>query len=183
VIIGFFGSHGTGKTTTADIVSEKTGCTALTSKSRDVGEVMPINREASHLSQLLITTARGNQAMHYSGTPGLHVADRTPLDSLAYTQYQIDNIWPETHDIYINESKNLVRNTMWRYTALFYFPVTFHPEEDGTRDGDVNYQDAIDYYIRDFADELGFFYHTVPNGTAEERADRIIELLGSIVMV
>lgn len=183
MIIGFFGSHGTGKTTTADLIADKMGCTQLTSKSREVGEFLPINTEATHLSQLLITAGRANQAMHYSGTPGVYVADRTPLDSLAYTAYQADNVWTDTPDIYLNESKNLVKNTMWRYTALFYFPVTFPPEDDGVRYSDVNYQDSIDYYIRSLADELGFFYQTVPDGTAEERAAAICKLLGSIFMV
>jgi hypothetical protein len=183
MIIGFFGSHGTGKTTTAEIIAQKTGCNILTSKSRDVGEFWPINREATHVSQLLITAARANQALHFSRAPGLWLADRTPLDSLAYSTYQSDNVWGNTPDIYLNESYNLVKNTMRNYTALFYFPVMFNPEEDGIRDGDINYQDAIDYYIRDFADTLGIYYQTVPDGTAEERADAIIKLLGGIVMV
>lgn len=183
MIIGFFGSHGTGKTTTAEIIAEKTGCNLLLSKSREVGDFWPINREATETSQLLITAARANQALHYSRAPGLFLADRTPLDSLAYSTYQSDNVWVDTPDIYMNESFNLVKNTMRNYTALIYFPVLFDPKEDGVRDGDINYQDAIDYYIRDFADQLGIYYQTAPDGTAEERADAIIRLMPGLFMV
>ena len=183
MIIGFFGSHGTGKTTTAELVAKKVGGTLLASKARQVGESYPINREASPLSQFLITAGRANQALTFSRDPGWWIADRTPLDSLAYTTYQADNVWQETPEIYLEESLRLVENTMRYYTALVYFPPTFAPEEDGVREGSLNYQQDVDDYIKIYAGMLGLTYSKAIDGTAEERADEIIRLNSSLFMV
>jgi len=174
MLIGFIGSHGTGKTTTAKVVASLMDGKPLLSSSREVNASgLPINKEATRLTQLMITVARANQAHTYGSRPGLWVADRTPFDSVAYTRYQMDNVWD--HDaaldmIYWNYSMDLALGSLKEYDRLFYFPPLPVLEDDGVRLGDRDYQMIIDDRLRSLLRQIGVGEINVPDGTVLERA-------------
>jgi AAA domain len=175
MLIGFIGSHGTGKTTTAKEYAAMAGSTALLSSSREVhGAGLPINKEATRLTQLMITVARANQAHTYGGLPGGdYVADRTPLDSYAYTHYQIDNVWkpdPELDSLYIRQTHSLVTAAMEQYDHLFFFPVYWSAKGDDARIEDDVYQAVISDRIISLLNLGAWRYTTVPNVSPLERA-------------
>jgi ABC-type oligopeptide transport system ATPase subunit len=174
MLIGFVGSHGTGKTTTAKVVAALMDGKALLSSSREVNASgLPINKEATRLTQLMITVARSNQAHTYSQRQGLFVADRTPFDSIAYTQYQMDNIWdrdPALDKIYWDYSMELAMNSLSRYEKIFYFPPLPNLEDDGTRLAEKEYQAIIDDRIKSLLYRIGAGEIEIPEGSVLERA-------------
>ena len=175
MLIGFVGSHGTGKTTTAKVVADLMDGTPLLSSSREVHDSgLPINKEATRLTQLMITVARANQAHLYSKYDReVFVADRTPFDSIAYTQYQIDNVWdrePDLDRLYYDYSYDLARNSLGCYDKIFYFPPLSDIEDDGTRLADKEYQMIIDDRIKSLLYRLGVGEIAVPDGSVLERA-------------
>lgn len=174
MIIGFIGSHGTGKTSTAQAYSEISGSVALLSSSREIHNAgLPINQEATMLTQLMITVARANQAYSYADRETNFVADRTPLDSYAYTSYQIDYIWNENDDlrkIYLQQTAELVESSMKKYSHLFYFPIYWPVTKDDARKDDLAYQNVIDDRIVTYMYSLGVKPIVVPNVSPVERA-------------
>jgi hypothetical protein len=174
MLIGFVGSHGTGKTSTAKVVAALMDGKPLLSSSREVNASgLPINKDATRLTQLMITVARANQAHTYSKLPGFYVADRTPFDSIAYTRYQMDNVWDREQaldNIYWDYSMDLAVNSLSQYHKIFYFPPLHFVEDDGVRLGDRDYQMIIDDRIRSTLRQIGVGEIPVPDGTVLERA-------------
>lgn len=174
MIIGFMGSHGTGKTSAAQAYAEISGAVPLLSSSREVhGAGLPINKEATRLTQLMITVARANQAYRYADKPTTFVADRTPLDSYAYTEYQSTYIWEGERDLdklYLEQTLDLVESSMKQYDKLFYFPIYWPATSDDARIEDNAYQKIIDDRIYHKAYELGLKMETIPNVAPMERA-------------
>ena len=186
MLIGFIGSHGTGKTTTANVVAAMMKGEALTSSSREVNSSgLPINKDATRLTQLMITVARANQAHLYGGRAGIYVADRTAFDSVAYTRYQMDNVWdqdPDLDSLYWNYSMDLALGSLKEYDKLFYFPPLEGLEDDGVRLGDRDYQMIIDDRIRSMLRQVGVGEIQVPDGSVLERA-HFIQATVSPIMV
>jgi hypothetical protein len=175
MFIGFTGSHGTGKTTTAEALEKISGWSFMGSTARTAAATgLPVNKDATELSQLLVTVSRANQVLSYDVSRTI-VTDRTPLDSYAYTTYQAENMWTkDDSDLsmfwYLEQSKTLVRHSMQRYEKVFYFPVLWGPEDDGLRIQDVSYQRSIDERIRLLLQDMDIEYVKMPDGTPEERA-------------
>lgn len=174
MLIGFIGSHGTGKTTAAKEYTKMAGGLPLLSSSREVhGAGLPINKEATRLTQLMITVARANQAHAYGNHQGLYVADRTPLDSYAYTHYQIDNVWNGDADLdrlYLDQTHALVHAAMEKYDKLFFFPVYWSAKGDSARIEDDVYQRIISDRIVSLLNHGAYRYETMPNVSPVERA-------------
>ena len=174
MLIGFIGSHGTGKTTTAKVVADLMNGQPLLSSSREVNSTgLPINKEATRLTQLMITVARANQAHTYGNMPGVWVADRTAFDSVAYTRYQMDNVWDYDKDldnIYWTYTMNLALGSLKEYDKIFYFPPLPNLEDDGTRLPDREYQMIIDDRIKSLNAQIGIGAIEVPEGSIVERA-------------
>lgn len=184
MLIGFMGSHGTGKTSTAHELSSITRIHFLGSTARVADQIgLAVNQEADYLSQLLVTVSRANQVLRAKERI---ITDRTPLDSLAYTTYQIDYMWKERPDYlgwYLRESRSLVEAAMERYTHLFYFPICWESEEDGLRKADPDYQRAIDDRILVLIREMNLPVVTMPNVSASERAYMIKQAVVTSTMV
>jgi len=171
--IGFIGSHGTGKTTTAEELSSMMDIPFLGSTARTASAYgLEVNQEATMMSQLLVTVSRANQVLGGFDSKDL-ITDRTALDSYAYTTYQADYVWPSDSSMrwYIDQSWRLVQNAMKKYDSLFFFPILWAPKEDGLRKTDLKYQAAIDDRLRMFIRESTLNNIVVmPPGTPTERA-------------
>lgn len=170
--IGFFGAQGTGKT----VLIEKmmgdpyfASYKNIVSRSRVANDAgLPINQEATRLSQLLVTTSRVAADLN---TPGSVMSDRTPIDSLAYSLYQQLYVWDEDpmDEFYWKTSFEIVAPAMAMYDHLFYFPVYWAPVYDGVRKTDPQYQKEMDSLMKKIADDMEVNYHTMPELTIDGR--------------
>lgn len=165
------GSQGSGKSTLAALVAENDPTvTFVPSTAREAIKYgYKVNTEADPLSQLLTTVSRITAEKAAVGKT--IISDRTPLDSLAYTTYQMDNVWTasEQNDFYYKTSVDLVKQHMGIYDMLLYFPPYFAPVDDGVRSGDIDYQLQIASYMEDYLEAFDLRYYRVPNCSPEER--------------
>lgn len=181
--IGFLGSHSTGKTSVAEELtrSRLLGDMAFVpSTARKIGAAgYPINQLATPLSQFLVTVSRiVDEDTIAKGEHKYTVSDRTPLDSLAYTYWQANNVWNMDHeDPYITYSRELVLEHMHKYDFVFFFPVTWGLVSDGVRSDDVKYRVEVGGLMKSLADFYGVQYHTVPDVSPMGRAAYIIDVV------
>lgn len=179
--IGFTGSHGTGKTSLMNklgTLSEFADYELVGSTSREVKRMgLPINQEATPYSQLLITNMR-DLVEHWAGLN--FISDRTVLDSMAYTAYQFDHVWPKTEEVYtvLNVSRLITANSMKKYDHVFYFPLMDGPvTSDGTRPTDPEYQARHDRYIQEYLKGLRIPYTRICDGSINDRAVHVLSVV------
>ncbi len=169
--IGFTGSHGTGKTSVAKaLCNEWTEYYFVPSSARQMASAgFRVNRDADPLSQLLTTVSRIADEDKASNEKLYTVSDRTPLDSLAYTVYQSENVWSEVGRAYFDVTCRLIQNHMSKYDAVFYFPVCWEPKSDGLRDSDPKYQIDIDKLVQKYLTAMRINHFVVPNAPVSQR--------------
>jgi predicted ATPase len=186
--VGFIGSHSTGKTSVAKYITElDPKWTFVPSTARKVAAAgLGVNRQADHMSQILTTLSRFvDESRAHELNPD-SMSDRTPLDSLAYTKYQIDNVWigNDLNDFYWDYSKKFVIEAMKNYDLVFYFPVdAFAMTSDGLREEDERYRSDIDGIIVELIRDLGIKVLSVPNGTIEERSLYVLENIDAAIHI
>ncbi len=173
--IALVGAHGTGKTTLATALVAK-----LRSREISVGVTPEIPRIICQRAKDPEYFRRANnkllkQLMLLVGQPiyeqsidasSVCVCDRSILDHWAYTKYLfLDEMEAEGVAELL---EFLVVKHMSNYDRLFYVPIEFAVQDDGTREGDSSFQSAIDAEIRGLLSthELG---HTRISGTVNER--------------
>jgi GTPase SAR1 family protein len=185
--IGFCGSQGVGKTTTANAWLENIEAndfdrwlmvpsTARMSKDAGFG----INREASPDSQLFTMVARIAKEDQLERIASV-ISDRTPLDSMAYTQYQRDNVWKKDTSFYYEMCWELTKSHMDKYDVIFYFPIGWPPQADGVRDTDPEYQKDIDTRVKSLTEEMEVGVVTMPVNTVQSRVEFVNRWLTSVI--
>jgi hypothetical protein len=150
MLIGFCGTGGTGKTTTAKLVAEKLGHAdpvqsawkVSPSQARAVlqkwgiteAEQKALEPKDTLKLQMEIWQAKADFDEQASGEKGVHyVCDRTPIDNWAYMLYRCGPA--VTEEIYFRLTKRTAA-AMLRYAAIYLFPLcTFPSSDDGVRDG------------------------------------------------
>lgn len=174
--IGFAGSQGTGKSTLVEMAQAdgslgeivRTISPARTALSLGLS----VNRDAGPFDQAMVMIANINKEYIVDVNANLIVSERTPIDSLAYTFYQLKEVWKDMDPIfaqwYWNQLLVLGLSNIV-YDEVFYFPAYFAPVEDGVRDGDREYQLDIDLIIKRIIDENNIDVHIVPDASKEER--------------
>lgn len=175
--IGFTGAQGTGKTTLINLLEEDGSLGPITrtiSPARTALSLgLLVNRDADVFSQLMVSVANINKEYMVDPTADMIISDRTPVDSLAYTLYQLKEVWTEMDgrlsEWYWNQLLVLSLSNMDVYDELFYFPAYFAPKSDGVRDSDREYQLDIDLTIKRLLDENDIEVHIVPDVSKEER--------------
>jgi len=174
--IGFTGAQGTGKTTAAkaawSIFPRRTDehWTIVPSTARaclDAG--YSINRDADPLSQLITLIARMNEENNLAERYSV-ISDRTPIDSLAYTAFQFNEVWKDPNAFYWTQCSDLVKHHMPKYDAVILFPPYWAPEGDGIRDPDIEWQHKIHQMIVDLLETMEVKHLVMPNVSVEERA-------------
>lgn len=182
--VGFTGSQGTGKTSVMKrIANAKSPFVMVPSTARAASAAgYSVNRDADPLSQLVTTAGRIATENRLYRERGATVSDRTPLDSLAYTTYQMNYEWNrrEKNDYYWETTLQLVLEHMQQYDAIFYFPVYWAPKNDGLRDSDPEYQETIDGYIQYYLKVLNKDYFIMPKGTTEQRYRFVVEKINGL---
>jgi len=181
--IGFMGSQGTGKTSVANALEKDKDVKArdwrfVPSTARvALSAGHAVNKDAQPLDQILTTLSRIVAEYYKSSDAHSTFSDRTPLDSLAYTAYQMNNMWKnnEATKFYWDISCGIVLKHMKEYDKLFYFPVYWDPEDDGVRDPDVDYQKQIEYLLHSFIEAYDIPVVTMRNESVEARVQFIKE--------
>jgi len=178
--VGCVGAQGTGKTTAVEAFLQDPEVKArnwkfLPSAGRKIAEAgYKINQEADQLSQLLITAARvsGMYRMESQDPTVSVIADRTPLDALAYTAYQAAKVWKsEPNDLYWEISSGLVMSEIQNYDFVFYFPAYWAPKGTDIRSSDAEYQRDIDAIINKLLKTSAIEYYSIPNDCLKSRVD------------
>lgn len=183
--IGFVGTQGTGKTSLAEELMRReffNGFVFSPSSSRRLASRLGTSQHANPFAQLAITVARvGDEDVASLFGTRSTLSDRTPLDSLAYTKYQFDNVWdqgdPEAQ-ICMEISETLVRKAMREYDAIAYFPNYGWPlTDDGVRPQGEQYQNAIAKNCSEYLAKFGIKPYIVPNEPIDKRADAMVKWL------
>ena len=167
--IGFTGSQGTGKTTLVHELLKLLPEFRQYQNSHRILNELPnfhLNRKSRATEQSNLAGCCSIQLLNDDKI----ISDRTLIDHFAYI---------DTADISIKDGK-IIRTTfdsaLDYYDCIFYVPIEFEPEDDGTRDADQEYQKMIDERIRYYLN-----YYNVPfvtlSGTIDERMTTIRETL------
>jgi nicotinamide riboside kinase len=176
--IGFVGTHSTGKTALAKELltrEEFRDYAFVPSSSRVLSTRLATSRDAMVADQLAITLARISDEETYSmgGTRPI-LSERTPLDSLAYTTYQVKNVWEGDHKWVLDVSEGAVKSAMRQYDLVCYFPVYWPVEDDGLRDQDEEYRKMINVYAMMWLTKFGIKPYVMQNTPVDKRADYLV---------
>jgi hypothetical protein len=172
--IGFTGASGQGKTTTAErllLYPEFIHFKYIKSTSRIAAQHgYAINESATPLSQLLITNSRIAAESQYTGHS--YVSERTPLDSLAYTNVVSlkNGGWD---DYYMAISEQIVQSYMSRYDFVFYFPLRLEVQGDIYRSSDPQFHIDVDLTIKLLLQLWDVKHYTLTKIDPQERVDEI----------
>lgn len=160
------GSHGSGKTSVAEIIAEKTELGVLPSASR----ISPY-KHGTEEHQRYVMDKVYKRCMTYENV----IHERTPLDVISYT-----NLFEASKEY--NPQKMKVERFFAHITQthqkIFYFPILFDLKSDGVRPGKWE-QIKVDKYIFNQLVSCGVNFIEVPMGTPEERAEFILKEVGN----
>jgi len=149
--IGFMGAGGTGKTTTAKVVSETLNVPTIKSASRAVYEQDNLSEEKcmalDNVGKYELQFRIFGMKTELDKQTFAFVADRTLLDHWAYCLMYCGSFIP--NDEYTQFEENVRVHMRSTYTHLFYFPFGYwFPEKgDGVRQDHYSWQSAIDAII------------------------------------
>lgn len=158
------GAHGTGKSTTAKIITEKARFGLLPSASRrSPYEQGTFDHQDYVMNQVYKRCAMYDETVH----------ERTPFDVYAYTISMHVEALVEKHRMKIDAFARAIRQ---QGNTLFYFPITFPLKADGIRPDEM-VQREVDSIMQYHIERTGIPRIFVPEGTPEERADFILKEL------
>lgn len=181
-IITLTGTHGTGKTTLLQALSTFLNrheiphliapeVPRVVCEMADDPAFLHRGRNSLEKQMMLMIAQAVSEAKLAKETP-LLICDRMMVDHWAYTKtlFREALINAELDDIL----QRTVSAHCSTYDKVFYLPIEFTLVEDGTREGDVAFQQEIDGEIQKQLD----FHHvefTTLTGTVEERLQQVID--------
>lgn len=158
------GAHGTGKSSTAKIIADKTSYGLLPSASRE----SPYEQGTFQHQDFVM-----DQVWKRCTTFDEVILERTPFDVYSYTTAMNVQALAAKHEMKMDA---FARNVKQQGNVLFYFPITFPLYRDGFRPDEIM-QALVDSTMVYHIKRTGIPCLTVPNGTPEERADFILKEL------
>ena len=190
--LGLTGTHRTGKTTTAELVAQQNDIPFLANIGSSLASMMGIDfSKPVSLAERLAYQMRRLDLMEkaYKETKGsIFVADRTPLDTAAYTLAEFASSTPEPElvedcNAYVKRCFDL---TNLYFAHLFYFrPALPYKEAPGKPPANTAYQDHINVMIGGLLIDVRSYcmFTVIPLGKTDlhERAD-IINQVGAEVV-
>jgi nicotinamide riboside kinase len=185
VRVAFVGAHGTGKTTLVEALGELLDSLGIKSSitpevpriiCESAGDATYFRRGNNSLSKqiLLLVGQPIYEVAAAAGGASVLLCDRSILDHWAYTRHLFMKEL-EDEDA-LPPLNNLIAKHCQSYNFIFYVPIEFAPLDDGTREGDLDFQMAIDEEIRGLLKLYELTYHTI-NGTVPERVAQVMSEL------
>lgn len=164
--IGVIGSHGVGKTTLVNEISEQLKLKPITEVARNY-DVNSKDKETLLKVQNLIL----NHQMLEESTlcnKGF-ISDRTTIDNLAYFILNTESTRAE-----LGKYLEIAISNIDNYSHIFYIPIEFPLISDGFRNSNMCFQMKIDDKIIEILNCFNIKYHTVSGGL-EQRVQTIIK--------
>jgi AAA domain len=168
--IAIVGSFSTGKTTLAELLSQRLHLPLLPEVAREVAAMgFRLDKDASPETEALIFLKQHNNEL----ATAEFVADRSLIDVLAYAGWVLDNQQRRKETALWDECVRLAsRRLRSGYSDIYYLPIEFPIVLDGLRPNDPEFQKDIDERIRELLAAHDLNYVTI-TGTVEERVRRI----------
>jgi hypothetical protein len=164
--IAIVGSFSTGKTTLAEMLSQRMGLPLLPEVAREVAAMgFRLDKDASPETETLIFLRQYNNELASSG----FIGDRSLVDVLAYAGWVLDNQSRRKETALWDECVRLAeRRLRSSYSDVYYLPIEFPIVLDGLRPDDPAFQQDIDRRILKLLEAHNVSYVTI-TGTVEER--------------
>lgn len=186
--IALTGSHGTGKTTLANLLVQRLSEEGLTAAA--VQEIPRLICELAGdpeyfrrayntpLRQLLLLIGQAVHERKLEFEVDVLVTDRSLLDHWIYTV----NLFEEKliAERVLEVTDGLVALHLSTYSAIFYVPIEFPPVDDGTREADEGFQHEIDHDLRAWLDRREINIIAV-HGSPEERVETVLRQIEGLV--
>ena len=138
------GAHGTGKSTLLKELRSVPGYSFSDSVTRKSGA--DINQSGNDDGQLKILAAIIDAEIKNDIFKKDFILDRSFIDFYAYTRYLYNHNQVSLETLTLIESEFDKRIS--QYTMIFYLPIEFDIEQDGTRSDDIQFQKEIDDIIK-----------------------------------
>ena len=166
--IGFTGTMSVGKTTLVKALQEIPDLkdyTFTTERSAYLHSLgIPLNYETTIEGQTVFLAERVSELMQ----PNI-VTDRTIIDVMAFTNKarKVSYIDGDAFESY-------AKRFIYQYDYIFYVsPEGVNMEDNGVRETDLEYRDAIDLEIRQLLRKHRPIWHTI-SGSTEERIKQVL---------
>lgn len=185
--VGFVGTHGVGKTTLVTAIRDRLnagGCGAASTPEvprvicnmvQDRGFFRRGNN--TPLRQSAILLGQAITELQFSGSEhSVLLCDRTVLDHWAYAEYLFGSAFAEAR--LEDPIAHFVRQHCKSYSLMFRLPVEFPVEEDGTREGDAEFQARIDKVLVDLLKTWDLPTVTI-RGTVDDRVEAALGRIGA----
>ena len=188
--IAFVGAQGTGKTTLVNEMAKHypdfvVYDEVVRSLAKDHN--VQVNRDGTSHTQCLITQAHLENITNAYFKQQSAFFDRCIIDSHSYAWYQYEDNRISKQALDFSNSILDIINEMFPYDLIVYVPPIIDLVEDGFRDTDSGYRDAVDEYMMrllDGATPLGQPYiknvHKLQSKTIEDRVDELSRVMKSI---
>ena len=173
--IGFCGTMSVGKTTLVKALKELPefkNYKFRTERSKYLMEMgIPLNTDSTYKGQLVFTAERAAELMQEK-----IITDRTVIDVMAFCDLSTSMEEHEKH--YLNAT---LYQLIKEYDILFYVsPEGVEIEDNGVRETDAKYRDAIDKKIKSIVQIHRSSTITI-NGTTEERIEQVKNIVAQYV--
>jgi AAA domain len=170
--IAIVGSFSTGKTTLAELLSQRLHLPLLPEVAREVAAMgFRLDKDASPETEALIFMKQYNNEL----ATEQFVGDRSLIDVMAYAGWVLDNQQRRKEMLLWDECVRLAERSLRSgYSDIYYLPIEFPIVLDGLRPDDPVFQKDIDERILGLLKAHDLSYLTV-TGTVEERL-RTIDL-------
>lgn len=168
--VAIVGSHGTGKSTL--IKEQQTGLPVITEVARSVMQDMwklPQEMSMQELIKFQMKIYDEQQYQEIRKKNTSFISDRWVYDNLAYAKNVADNLYQTLLD----RTKRYHKG----YDYVFYTPIEFDLEDDGTRFTSPEFQRHIDESILQILDVFGVEYITL-SGSVDERLQIMYDVIG-----
>lgn len=178
--IAFTGAHGVGKTTLINSIKRRLAQEIDIEVTEEVPRIICeiVNdpeyfRRANNTLPKQLLILLGQVILEYKKRSNTLICDRTIFDHWAYTTFlfkdEIDKSLSKSIELFLIEH-------MRSYDMIFYLPIEFEVEDDGTRESDRRFQADIDSIILNNLERNKLDYKRI-SGSIEERAKKVIQII------